>query len=104
MTGHSRGEDWEYFTMSSHCLPTFLPQGDGTFELVLIVGVSHVTFLFVLRIFRTTTGTTPPQLILTWTAKMHTPLRIYFFLTQINLIYGKFMVERTIRSCCQRER
>lgn len=36
-TGHSRGENWEYFTLSSHCLPAYLPQDDGTFELVLIV-------------------------------------------------------------------
>ncbi|KAI0298355.1 acetyl-CoA synthetase-like protein [Multifurca ochricompacta] len=38
---HSRGEDWEYFTVSSHCLPAFLPQGDGTFELVIISHDSH---------------------------------------------------------------
>ncbi|KAI0249337.1 acetyl-CoA synthetase-like protein [Lactifluus subvellereus] len=36
LPSHSRGEDWEYFTLSSHCRPAFLPQGDGTFELVLI--------------------------------------------------------------------
>jgi long-subunit acyl-CoA synthetase (AMP-forming) len=32
---HSRGKDWEYFSISSHCLPTFQPQGDGTFELII---------------------------------------------------------------------
>lgn len=36
LPSHSRGEDWEYLTISSHCRPAFLPQGDGTFELVLI--------------------------------------------------------------------
>jgi acyl-coenzyme A synthetase/AMP-(fatty) acid ligase len=36
LPSHSRGKDWEYFTVSSHCLPTFQPQGDGTFELILI--------------------------------------------------------------------
>ncbi|KAI9459305.1 acetyl-CoA synthetase-like protein [Russula earlei] len=36
LPSYSRGEDWEYFTVSSHCRPAFLPQDDGTFELVLI--------------------------------------------------------------------
>ncbi|KAH9955362.1 acetyl-CoA synthetase-like protein [Russula dissimulans] len=36
LPSRSRGEDWEYFTVSSHCRPEFLPQGDGTFELVLV--------------------------------------------------------------------
>ncbi|KAI0265422.1 acetyl-CoA synthetase-like protein [Gloeopeniophorella convolvens] len=36
LPSHSRGDDWEYFTVSAHCRPAFLPEGDGTFELVLI--------------------------------------------------------------------
>lgn len=36
LPSQSFGEDWEYLTISPHCLPEFLPQGDGTFELVLI--------------------------------------------------------------------
>jgi hypothetical protein len=54
--GHSRGEDWEYFTLSSHCRPAFLPQGDGTFELALIVGVSCVHLQRSLRCRRVMTS------------------------------------------------
>ncbi|KAI0272871.1 acetyl-CoA synthetase-like protein [Russula aff. rugulosa BPL654] len=36
LPSQSLGEDWEYFSISSHCRPSFLPQDDGTFELVLI--------------------------------------------------------------------
>ncbi|KAH9077806.1 acetyl-CoA synthetase-like protein [Lactarius deliciosus] len=46
LPSHSRGEDWEYLTVSSHCLPTFLPQGDGTFELVLVDHDLHHPVVF----------------------------------------------------------
>ncbi|KAI9464124.1 acetyl-CoA synthetase-like protein [Lactarius psammicola] len=46
LPSHSRGEDWEYLTVSSHCLPAFLPQGDGTFELVLIDHDLHHPIVF----------------------------------------------------------
>ncbi|KAH9000656.1 acetyl-CoA synthetase-like protein [Lactarius hatsudake] len=46
LPSHSRGEDWEYLTISSHCLPTFLPQGDGTFELVLVDHDLHHPVVF----------------------------------------------------------
>jgi thioester reductase-like protein len=46
LPSHSRGKDWEYFTVSSHCLPTFQPQGDGTFELVLINHDLHHPVVF----------------------------------------------------------
>ncbi|KAI9459309.1 acetyl-CoA synthetase-like protein [Russula earlei] len=36
LPNHSRGEDWEYFTLSPQCCPALLPQDDGTFELVII--------------------------------------------------------------------
>lgn len=46
LPSHSRGEDWEYFTLSSHCLPAFLPQGDGTFELALVNHELHRPVVF----------------------------------------------------------
>lgn len=46
LPSHSRGKDWEYFTVSSHCLPTFLNQGDGTFELVLVDHDLHHPIVF----------------------------------------------------------
>ncbi|KAI0045616.1 acetyl-CoA synthetase-like protein [Auriscalpium vulgare] len=35
------GSDWEYFTISPHCLPVLLPQDDGSFELVLVDHEAH---------------------------------------------------------------
>ncbi len=58
-TGQSRGEDWEYLAISSHCRPKFLPQGDGTFELVLIVCGLYLLFSPLLKCFRITTFTVP---------------------------------------------
>ncbi|KAI0062574.1 acetyl-CoA synthetase-like protein [Artomyces pyxidatus] len=36
MPARSLGDDWEYLMISDHCRPVFLPQGDGSFELVLV--------------------------------------------------------------------
>ncbi|KAI0033029.1 acetyl-CoA synthetase-like protein [Vararia minispora EC-137] len=35
------GTDWQYINVSPNCLPEFIPQGDGTFELVFVDHETH---------------------------------------------------------------
>ncbi|KAI0318669.1 acetyl-CoA synthetase-like protein [Amylostereum chailletii] len=46
LPGTSLGEDWEYFQISRHCRPEFVPQDDGSFELVLVDHDMHHPVVF----------------------------------------------------------
>ncbi|THH19547.1 hypothetical protein EW146_g1644 [Bondarzewia mesenterica] len=41
LPAQSRGEDWEYLSFSAHTRPIFVPQDDGTFELVMTDHPAH---------------------------------------------------------------